>query len=318
MKCCLLFVVSFGLTHLPALYAGDPESPVEGVSTQVLDEEPLHQLLGSLTQDPASYLYHLSPEITDVIADHALGYWTLLHNPQRWMDAAIVAAEKDCEPEHLFEIAAVKDIFFTRLLKAREAQLATPEEWKRHALTTLLTFYGVGDAAKDAAWYAVGCMVGSFAWFTASETAWSLAVDGARYASWHAAGRIAKDVARYAAEDVAGAAAREAAKHATRHATASKAIRRTAYRVAETQSWITFLDPDKQVLQKVYAAAHASLGEDFQQHWCASQEHFHHQVDTCLVERVKDPRARQLLQSLVKHLHRIGDKIFAQENVPQV
>ncbi|MDD9952267.1 MAG: hypothetical protein OXT67_11955 [Zetaproteobacteria bacterium] len=108
MKFCLPFVVYLHLTYPFALYARDLESSVEGASTQALDKEPLHQLLRSLTQDPASYFYHLLPEITDMIADQALAHWTFLHNQRRWTDAALEAARQDREPEHLLDGATVE------------------------------------------------------------------------------------------------------------------------------------------------------------------------------------------------------------------
>ncbi|MDD9952269.1 MAG: hypothetical protein OXT67_11965 [Zetaproteobacteria bacterium] len=356
-KCFLAVVMSFCFTYVPGAYGVDPASVAGRVSTHALDEEPLHQLLQSLAQDPDSCLAYLPPEISALIADRAQAYWTFQHNQQRWVKSALQAAEQRQESEHLVEIAVVEEELFRAVLKAREAQLTTPEAWKRHAVAMLLTYSGIREAILDAMLHSTGHVIsnalpgadgdvggeyeddsdGEWEVVTpldiALDAAGGVALRAVLNVAWSAVIQVAgnilvleeellgavRQVAVNAAKNAIGQVPQDTATNRVNPYMDADKIGKVAYRVAETSVWLACLDVDKQLLHKVYAAVDASLGQHFElQHWFGSKDHFHQQINLHLADRIQNRRAWELLQPLVQYLHRVGDKIFTQESAPQV
>ncbi|MDD9952052.1 MAG: hypothetical protein OXT67_10870 [Zetaproteobacteria bacterium] len=142
---------------------------------------------------------------------------------------------------------------------------------------------------------------------------------------------LAKTVARNTAYAPARSAAQAASLSAmksvspsTVHNTCvnqvSRTLGRIAYRVAETEAWMTVLDPERRVFEKVYAAVHAKLGdapEDFLDQCLLSfneanvdlnhQSLLLHREDVVLHVHLHD-KARKFLSRLEARVHGVHPK----------
>ncbi|MDD9950050.1 MAG: hypothetical protein OXT67_00650 [Zetaproteobacteria bacterium] len=247
---------------------------------------------------------------------------------ERWMTSALQAAQQNKEPDHLLEIAAVEDLLLDRFLKAKSAQFTCTDQWKKHAAAVLLTAYatkyGAWQIAYNTAWSAAGATTRQAACAASdvgTSTAWyasMYAITDAVRSTWptamEATVRVAKSggasaTSTFAARSVIAASIATSALN-------PEGIGQMAYRVAETQAWITFLAREWQVFYRVYRTAQAKLGEHFEGDWFHSRDAFDHKIQTYFFEheQVQDPRVQELLRPLINHLKQIGEQIFADES----
>ncbi|MDD9951378.1 MAG: hypothetical protein OXT67_07410 [Zetaproteobacteria bacterium] len=133
--------------------SGPPAVDLSQISLhdQVQRRQGLHQILRNLTEDPDSRLAYLGPDLTDHIAEHIILPWTLDQNSPRLLDAAILAAQRNQEPNHLLEVLALESLLLRRFLQSQEVQCTDSAQWKDHATATLATFYGLRVSAANIA-----------------------------------------------------------------------------------------------------------------------------------------------------------------------
>ncbi|MDD9951379.1 MAG: hypothetical protein OXT67_07415 [Zetaproteobacteria bacterium] len=136
----------FGLSGPPAL-----ELSQISLLDQVQGRQGLHQILAQLTEDPNSRLAYLGPDLADQIADHIVASWTLEQNSARLLDAAVQAAQRNQEPNHLLEIVAVEGLLWHDFLRTQEASITSATQLRQHAAATLASFYALHAVATNVA-----------------------------------------------------------------------------------------------------------------------------------------------------------------------
>ncbi len=189
----------------------------------------------------------------------------LQQNHNSWIKAAVTAATKNCEPEHLLEILDLEDILLSQFLAKKEEVLRTPDDWKKHTIATFLSFYSMRKTALNAAWNASRDTGGKAASNAAKEaamhqaknvlgeTAWNISKEILLNQSWAGNTENAINEAWNRARNMSLSITDQAAFKNT----SCEIIRgRLAYRVAETESWISVLNPKREVFEKAYQAAY--------------------------------------------------------------
>lgn len=257
----------------------------------------------------------------------------LSENRDRWLKSAKKAALHHKEPKHLLEILKIEKILFAKLLQQKESTIENdPVKWKKHAFAALVSFQRVRWTATQAAWAAAkavdeGVTKDHLSWRTVSTAPWNTA----NCLAWRIGISLPKNSGIYC--DVNSLlnsntidAARDSAIDTTRAAIntarciTKKLIkkRRVAftYRIAETQVWITVLDPSLNLFEKAYDAAYselASVSEENLGEWFSSKENFMSKLNKYFVnsgELENNDRAKEFLKHLQAHLNRIVPQMF--------
>ncbi|MDD9951705.1 MAG: hypothetical protein OXT67_09090 [Zetaproteobacteria bacterium] len=248
----------------------------------------------------------------------------VLQQKKAWLEQAIVASVHGHELKHLQQLIDFEDSLLTRLLTEKEKSLVTTVDWTRHGLATLLAvsvnWETACDAAQDASYQAAG--------ESAYHTAWKAARYVAKNAIKNATGY---QLAYYPVKDAIGHATYHAAYHAAWTDMQALHTGTTHYHIAETSSWIVFLDPERQALEQAYHAAytHPTLleWEPANEDWFACVQSLeaniakHFGKSSILGARGPTPMSDEIYQyryqfvkPLVEHLRRIGTKVWALQN----
>lgn len=253
---------------------------------------------------------------------------TIKNNQHRWIKQAIKTARKNQEPDHHLEILKLDKKIFDQFIKTKEEHMttSTTEEWKKHAIAILLSFYiprkATQSTARDAAWSVYDFLPSRDA---RKSTAYDIAMDTMRDA--------VDDIARPTLNEDADSACYHMANKDSYNAAydvCSKAVKkikvryggrtelaRVAHQTAQMQVWITILDPRRELFKIAYDRVYSkldSISEQTLNTWFASKEVFKNRIHWHLIEHeYLTQYSRPFLRPLFDHLTRIAQKIFPED-----
>ncbi|MDD9951704.1 MAG: hypothetical protein OXT67_09085 [Zetaproteobacteria bacterium] len=271
----------------------------------------------------------------------------VLTHKHDWTQLAATAALNSQEPEHLQHLIHFEASLFSTLLAHKEKALIHATDWKTHGLAAFFAMNALWysalqasedagvDAARDAtqgiekyhAYRAARAVIIQSAWRAAQSAVNATDLIENYNASKHQAWLAAYDFNH----PVASNQAYRIAHNMVKDHDSSDNIGKIAYRIAETNAWIVFLDPEKQVLNKAYETAYHHLTENqlpLDAHsWFDSPQDFENNVEKYfgkesslgkqeeeLVSAQEYQLRYQFVAPLLKHLRRIGTQIWQLES----
>ncbi|MDD9952145.1 MAG: F-box protein, partial [Zetaproteobacteria bacterium] len=301
----IFFLLSFHPSTIAApktTFADLPHETAEKILGMTMHKLAPHKSISKLSQVSRRWQQHIQSFVKKD------PYLRLLatRQHQSWDQQAVEAGKKSTEPHYLFDILAAETQLWNDFLTRKEANFTHPKEWKKHAITLLLSYStarreihtATTSAARNAASFA-RIYTHSFYEMLKAESVVANALEDAAhdaigldhvYISLISSCSSQNEYLTYAThphlwyyhlwyheknrlnkatyKTIEKATLKKALSTA-QHADYedAQANGRAIYRVAEIQAWITALDPNFQLLEQAYTLCWSKISETPEETW---------------------------------------------------
>ncbi|MDD9950750.1 MAG: hypothetical protein OXT67_04200 [Zetaproteobacteria bacterium] len=215
--------------------------------------------------------------------------YSLFCDKRAWITEAIQAAACAAEPKHLNTLLQLENWHFQQVFTKAHTSLKTAQEWQRHGVSLLITYAVACEIMNLYACHAViqAMPHTHLSYSELKATQHATTKSATAKVAWHAATCMIGDTLIpfcYTAANLATTVGTDASP------TISAILRQgqpittaAAYRVAETSTWLSLLDPEKHDLyQNIYSMVSNKLKASDQANrctWFSSVEHLEEHLD---------------------------------------